>query len=80
MAPKNVTAKLTKIIDRIRGMQEDPVIQDYMMTLYSDFGNEFSSSFTREILRKKNCELFVVGGEHKAGLAERLIRTLQQLA
>ena len=72
MAPKNVTAKLTKIIDRIRAMQEDPIIKNYMMTLFSDFGNEFSSSFTREVLKKKNCQLFVVGGEHKAQFAQIL--------
>ena len=72
---KEVADKMISIINEIRQLQNPMITHDEIL-FFSDFGQEFVSQYTKDKLKRANAFLFVVGGESKAGLAERLIRKL----
>ena len=70
-----VADKLQNIIIEIRRMQSD-LIKNHEILVFTDFGSEFLSSYTKQKMKENNTYLYVVGGESKAGLCEEYFLSL----
>jgi hypothetical protein len=61
------------VITEIRGKQNN-IIKTEQICLVSDLGSEFINKQFVESMKLVNVSLIWVGGDHKAGMVERLIR------
>ena len=61
--------KLLSIISEIRQLQ-NPLVKQNEILMFTDFGSEFISHYTQSQLKQANVYLYIVGGEHKAGLGK----------
>ena len=71
-----VAENLVNILIEVRRMQSDLIKNHEEILIFTDFGSEFISSYTKQKMQENNAYLFVVGGSSKAGLCEEYFRCL----
>ena len=69
------------ILRQIRALKTDNNIEsESYISFYSDLGTEFTSKYMAKLLKSQNCGLLTLGDDWKAGMVERVIRTLTSTA